>query len=119
MSDPVSELTCIICPTGCRIRVRSQGAENDMTGAACERGVEYARAECVEPARVFTGTVRVRGGRRPVVSVRSSGPVARGDLLAVARAAAAALADAPVAIGDLVLSQVRPGVDLLATSTAE
>lgn len=52
------ELTCILCPKGCRLRVD----ENDgykVIGNACPRGADYGREEALDPKRTITSTVRI------------------------------------------------------------
>ncbi|MFA5844089.1 MAG: DUF1667 domain-containing protein [Coriobacteriia bacterium] len=111
------ELVCIVCPTGCRLRVRVDGDAIEVRGAACERGRDYARCECSTPVRSFTGTVRVRGGSLPLVAVRSDGMVHRDALLEVARAAGRVVAEAPVGAGDVVAEGLPGGARLVATAS--
>ncbi len=116
MTDHPRELVCILCPTGCRLRVRA-AALDAVRGAACERGREYALSELSEPVRTFTGTVRVSGGTRPVVPVRSDRPILRAELLAAARVAAQTTARAPVSIGDIIADAALPGGARLVATT--
>ena len=46
------ELTCIVCPKGCRLKVDE---ENNwaVTGNSCPRGAEYGKAECTAPTAAF------------------------------------------------------------------
>ncbi len=73
--------------------------------------------------RTFTGTVRVIGGERSVVAVKSDGPVARDALLDVARIAARAVVKAPVGAGDVIAdvpvggAGTAGGVRLVATAS--
>jgi CxxC motif-containing protein len=112
------ELVCIACPTGCRIRVKL-AADDDfqIRGAACSRGQAYALSELVDPARTFTGTVRVQGGDAPVVPVRSEGQVPKGAMLEVARIAARLVARAPIEMGDPLGEDMPGGTRLVATAS--
>lgn len=122
-----TEIVCVICPTGCRLRVRhptaaaarEQAPEPEVVGWACERGLEYATSELEAPRRVFTGTIRVRGGDRPLVSVRSDRPLHRDRLRAMARATATRELEAPVTAGTLVAEGLSEGASLIATSHVE
>ena len=62
------KMTCVVCPLGCDITVSTNGGKiTDITGNACKRGEAYARTEMTDPRRTLTTTVRVIGGRCPVV----------------------------------------------------
>ena len=110
-------LTCIGCPMGCSLTVElSEGAVVSVTGNTCAIGDRYARKECTAPERTVTGTVAVRGGTAPVVSVRTAAPVPKDRVLEVATALSAAAAQAPVAAGSVVLPDVAgTGVAVIAT----
>ena len=66
------ELTCICCPKGCMITVMTDGKNiGEVKGYTCQRGRAYAEKEVLSPARILTSTVRVRGGVRPLTSVKT------------------------------------------------
>ena len=71
------ELVCVSCPIGCSITVElsDSGEVLSVTGNTCKRGDAYARAECTHPERMVTSTVKVEGGRLPVVPVKTSSPI--------------------------------------------
>lgn len=109
------DLTCIGCPLGCAIHVSGEIGSLNITGNTCKRGYEYALTECTHPVRRFTGTVAVRGGELPVVSVKTAQDVPKETLFAVADAARKLCVDAPVAIGDVIVPDVAgTGVALIA-----
>lgn len=110
------ELVCVVCPTGCRISVVAKSGGFTFRGVGCARGREYAECEIAEPMRTFTGTVRVRGGARPVVPVRTDGPVPREALRDVARIAARLEVSAPVAAGAVLASGLPGGRALVSTA---
>ncbi len=66
-----NELVCTICPQGCILKVNGES----ITGADCERGVEYARSELTCPMRYITATVAVEGNPYSRLPVRSVSPV--------------------------------------------
>ena len=97
------ELICIGCPMGCRLTAEI---------------AEYAKKECVAPMRTVTGTVALRGGRLPVLPVRTNGEVPKEKVLAVADALRRATAQAPIHAGDVVLRDVcGTGVDVIAVNS--
>ena len=70
------ELICIGCPMGCHLTAEIEnGVVTRVTGNTCRRGEDYAKKECVAPMRTVTGTVALRGGRLPVLPVRTNGEV--------------------------------------------
>jgi len=76
-------IICIVCPVGCHITVRGEGQTvHSIEGNQCSRGVEYARNEFIQPVRILTTTVRVEGGRTPLLPVRSDRPVPLEKLMA-------------------------------------
>ena len=57
------ELTCIVCPLGCRMTVEKDGDNFIVTGNTCPRGKEYAVKELTNPVRTLTTTVRFTDGK--------------------------------------------------------
>ena len=57
------ELTCIVCPKGCQLKVELEGKKVlSVVGHTCKRGAAYAENECVAPMRTLTTTAPVAGG---------------------------------------------------------
>ena len=67
----MKELICIVCPKGCHLRVDEENGYA-VTGNSCEKGAAYGKKELTNPIRVVTSTVRVEGGKRRRVSVKTS-----------------------------------------------
>jgi len=117
----VREMICVACPLGCGLRVElsEAGEIAGISGQSCKRGESYARAEITNPTRMFHSTVRVEGGAAPLVSVKSAQPVPKSKLMECATATKKVRAQAPVAIGDVLLPNVcGTGVNLVATNRA-
>ncbi len=115
------ELICVSCPIGCAVTVTLD--ENNevvsVTGNTCKRGDSYARQECTHPERMLTSTVKVTGSRLPVVPVKSAKPVPKELLLDCMQEINRVIVQAPVHIGDVVLSNIlNTGVDIVATNNA-
>ncbi len=110
-------LTCICCPMGCQITVETNGDEIiSVSGNTCKRGDTYARKEITAPSRTVTTTVRVAGGAAPVVSVKTRSDIPKGQIFACIRCLKDVTVEAPVRIGDVILSDVAgTGVDIVAT----
>lgn len=103
------ELTCVVCPNGCAIVVEMDDDETPVVarirGGACKRGQEWARQEVENPMRTLSSSVQVRDGDCPLASVRTSRPVPLAMIRPIMEEIGKAVLDAPVALGDLVLSR--------------
>ena len=83
-----------------------QGEEVAVTGNLCPRGQEYAVNECLHPVRTVTATVRVANRPNTMVSVKTENPVPKDQMMDVMAALRQTVANAPLAIGDVVLYNV-------------
>ncbi|MFH1836119.1 MAG: hypothetical protein ABH851_08025 [Methanobacteriota archaeon] len=53
----MDEVTCIVCPNGCRITQKNHDREISYIGKGCEKGLYYEREEIANPKRILTTTV--------------------------------------------------------------
>ena len=115
------EFICIRCPMGCALRAEiTEGAVSAVSGNTCRRGADYAAQEAVAPKRTVTSSVRVRGGERKLVAVKTVPDVPKESIFAVMEAIRALRATPPVRIGDVLLTNVAgTGSDLVAAANAE
>lgn len=102
----VRNLTCIICPRGCALTADITDTGVTVTGNACKRGEEYAINECTNPVRTVTATVRVANRYNTMVSVKTAAPVPKGKMMEVMAQLRKTQVNAPVAIGDVVLTDI-------------
>ena len=114
-------LICIGCPLGCPLTVEMEGREVvSVTGNTCGNGRKYACKELTNPTRIVTTTVRVLGGTQNAVSVKTASDIPKGKIFDCVRALKAVEIPAPVAIGQVVLSNVAgTGVDVIATRNVD
>ena len=114
---PESEIICVICPVGCKVLVRHEGGEIlSLSGSECARGDEYAAAECLSPKRILTATVAVDGGELPRLPVRTDRHIPRDRLVDCARALWRVRATAPVALGEVIATDILgTGANVIAT----
>ncbi len=116
------EITCTSCPFGCQITVKidDSGEILSITGNTCKRGETYARNEITNPVRMITSTVAVRNSLYPVVSVKTSAPVAKGRIFEYMKVINKVSVEAPVKIGDVIVKDMLgTGIDLVATGNSE
>ena len=69
------ELTCIICPKGCQLKVEGTGDEIISSGALCKRGNAYAFQEMTNPVRSIQSTVKTTIPGFKVAAVKTSAPI--------------------------------------------
>ncbi|EMT39115.1 Uncharacterized protein with conserved CXXC pairs [Thermoanaerobacter thermohydrosulfuricus WC1] len=113
----LKEITCIVCPLGCRIQVEMERGEiKSVKGYSCSRGLEYAKNEVTMPKRTITTSVRAIGGHLPLLSVRTKEPVPKEKIQEIMLELAKVEVKAPVKIGDVVVKNILgTGVDIIAT----
>ena len=111
----MKELICIVCPKGCHLKVdEANGCA--VTGAGCEKGIEYGKSELLHPTRVLTSTVRLSGGGIRRCPVRTNGAIPKDRLFDAMAEINRVELTAPVRIGQVVIPDLLgTGVDLIAT----
>ena len=111
------ELTCIVCPVGCRVTVEIEGEEMRVSGNQCKRGEAYCRQEVSCPVRTVTSLVAVVGGEHPLCPVKTAQAVPKAKIPEVLSILRSLRAQAPIAMGDVLLRDIAgTGVDLVATA---
>ena len=76
----MKELTCIVCPRGCRLKVDDNMV---VTGNSCPRGEKYAINELTNPTRTITSSIRVNNRPYTLVSVKTDKPVTKDKMFDV------------------------------------
>ena len=110
----IKNLTCVECPMGCPLEVTMDGQNIiSVTGNGCPRGKLYAQNEVTCPKRVVTSTVRAQGG--VMVPVKTDNPVPKAEIFAVMERINNLHPTLPVQIGDVLMRDVVPGVNVVAT----
>lgn len=102
------ELTCIVCPLGCKIEVGFAEEETKeieyIKGNTCKRGAEYAQNECTHPTRVITSTVLCDDGS--VIPVKTSMPIPKEKIFECMDAINSVKAVLPICAGDVIIKNV-------------
>lgn len=115
-------MTCIVCPMGCRISVKTgdDGGIEEMTGNSCKRGIAYAQAECTNPLRTITSTVRVEGSQIRVVPVKTDKPVPKALIMDCMKEISRLRVPLPVRSGDVIIEDIfKTGSNVIATGNME
>lgn len=100
------ELTCIICPKGCTIQIEMSSEKEilKVTGNHCKRGEKYARAECTNPQRTITTTLRCENGE--MISVKTEGTIPKEKMFEAMEIINKIQVKLPVRIGDVLKEDV-------------
>lgn len=107
-------MTCIICPMGCSITVRTEGEKIiEITGNTCKRGAAYAEAEISHPERTLTTTMRCIDGR--MLPVKTDRPIPKDKMMDCMKRINGYTVTPPVAIGDILMEDVF-GSNIVATA---
>ncbi len=69
--------SCIMCPLGCELTVKTNGEKIDVSGNNCVRGVTYAKNELTNPQRGISSLLKYDGG---VVPVKTNGVIPKGKI---------------------------------------
>lgn len=110
------KLVCINCPLGCNIEVFINGDDIRVQGNSCKRGEAYGIKECTNPTRIVTTTVPIINGTEKVLPVRTERDIPKDKIFECIRALKYITVEAPVKIGDVILSNVAgTGVDVVST----
>ena len=115
------EVTCILCPMGCRASVTTEARDRiRVEDVECQRGREYAVNELKAPKRDFFTTVRIMGARIPVCPVRTTRPIPKERKGESNRALAKVILQAPIKAGQTIVKNfLGLGIDVIATRDLE
>lgn len=101
----IRELTCIVCPKGCQLKVELDGKRVvSVSGNTCKRGAVYAETECTAPMRTLTTTAPVEGGG--VVPVKTDRTVPKELLFECMELVNAACVPADAKLGYVVIENI-------------
>ena len=99
----MKELTCIVCPRGCRLKVDDN---MEVTGNACPRGKIYAINELTHPTRTITSSIRVTNRPYTLVSVKTDKPIPKAKMFEVMEEINKITVEAPTKIGQIVKENI-------------
>ncbi len=97
------KLICVSCPIGCEITVKMEGGKIvDISGNRCPRGEVYSRQEAIDPMRILPTSVRVTGGKYPLVSVKTDRPIPKRMIAEIMQYVRTISVEAPIEIGQII-----------------
>ncbi|MFW5998997.1 MAG: DUF1667 domain-containing protein [Halanaerobiaceae bacterium] len=115
------KIICVACPKGCRVKIQAENGEIvNISGYSCKKGKDYAREEFLNPTRILPTTVRVKGGKFPLVSIKTEKPIPVNLIMKAMKKTAEIEVKAPVKCGDIVIKDILgTGVNMVATKNIE
>lgn len=113
----MKELTCIVCPVGCRLVVDDA---IQVSGNRCPRGEKYGISEMIAPTRMVTTTVKTTFSSCPRLSVKSKNPIPKPLVFDILNLLDSIVIDKPVQIGDVIVANILDTqIDIVATKRIE
>jgi CxxC motif-containing protein len=110
------DMVCIVCPVGCRLRIRFDGETPLVSGNRCPRGEEYALEELLAPRRVVTATCGIRSREHLRLPVKTDAPLPFELIESLLKEVYALSVKTPVKRGDVLISDFAgTGVQLVAS----
>lgn len=110
------EMTCIVCPKGCRLNVEINGDEILVTGNECARGIPYAKKEITSPTRVITSTVAIEGAIHKRLPVKTDRDIDKKLNFLVMRELEKVRISAPVRVNQVIIENILgTGANIVAT----
>lgn len=111
----MQELTCIVCPNGCRLRIETADGGYQVTGGTCKRGAAFAIAEMSHPVRSLTTTAATAFPEMPRLPVKTSKEIPKEKLFEAMSMINRVCVKDHVKMGDIILPDVF-GASFIATS---
>lgn len=112
------DVTCIVCPRGCRMTVDNVNGQYIVEGNSCIRGSKYGVDEVTNPKRVITSTVRLEGSYLNMLPVKTSNSIPKEMMFEIMEVLSTIIVTAPVTVGDIIVKNILgTGVDIVSSKT--
>jgi|LGOV01.1.fsa_nt_gb CxxC motif-containing protein len=113
----MKELTCIVCPTGCLLKVEKISDEWIVEGALCPKGKEFAINEMTSAKRSVSSTVKTTFKNTPRLPVKTDREIPRKLIFSLMEKINEVVLDYPVSTGEVILENVLDtGANIIATA---
>jgi len=99
------QLICIACPMGCHLEIDIDD-DYKVTGNKCKRGIEYGKKELINPTRIITSTVVIKGGIYKRLPVKTDGEISKKLIFEVMKELNNISVVSPVKCGDIIIKNV-------------
>jgi len=116
----VKEITCILCPNGCELKIDKKNGKWIVEGNLCPKGREFAIHETTNPTRTVCTTVKTVFRELPILPVRTDGEIPKKLIFDFMAEMKKVTIEKKVSIGDIIVRNVLDtGVNVISTSTIE
>lgn len=110
--EPV--VICTTCPIGCRITVKKQGENFEVSGNNCKRGEAYAIKEVTVPERTLTTIMAAKDGT--MVPVKTDRPIPKSEVRSCMEIINQETLLLPISLGDIIIENIgKTGANLVCT----
>ncbi len=114
------ELTCIVCPMGCKLNVECLGDDFKVEGNNCKRGEKYAKEELTNPKRVITTTVKLENSYLHLLPVKTESSIPKNLMFEVMKELDKIKVYAPIKVGDIIIENIlNTGINIVSAKTVE
>ncbi len=114
------ELTCIVCPVGCRLLVLDEEGSIKVKNNNCTRGIDYAVKEITSPERVVPSTVKIKGSFLKRLPVKTDKAVAKELIFEIMKEINKVEVTAPIKLGDIIIENIlNTKANIVATRTMQ
>jgi len=117
----MKELYCITCPAGCLLKVVKFDTHHSLSieGNKCEKGLDFAKTELINPMRTLTTTVRTTFPGMPVLPVRTDGEIPKELIADAMKELKSIVISEKLGCGDTVLENLAgSGIRVIATAAS-
>ena len=102
----VANITCIVCPMGCPLKVTKLDNEYKVEGNTCKRGEKYGVEELTNPKRVITTTVKLNGSYLNLLPVKTEDSIPKDMMFEIMEELDKITVTAPINVGDVIVEDI-------------
>lgn len=114
----MGEIVCIVCPSGCVLKIDNADGQIKVSGNRCKRGEKFAVSEINNPMRTICSTVKTVFPDVPVLPVRVSCDVPKGKIFDVMDEIKKVVVRERVGRGEVIIKNVLGlEADIISTSS--
>jgi CxxC motif-containing protein len=102
----MAQVTCTVCPLGCRLTVDEKNGKYQVEGNTCKRGEKYGIEEMTNPKRVVTTTVKLKDAYVGLLPVKTQEVVPKALMMDIMRELDKIIVTPPVQVGDIIVENI-------------
>ncbi|NLY45806.1 MAG: DUF1667 domain-containing protein [Tissierella sp.] len=102
-------MICIVCPIGCHLEVIEDATSESgyiVKGHKCDKGRVYGIKEMINPTRLITSTVIIKGGNLPRLPVRTDKEIPKNKIFDCMKIINEIEVEAPIKMGDILVENI-------------